>query len=348
MSSSAGSGGAKAKEIFAHCWQRNTTSSCVLADPNAGHKVADPVYTYRQLPSGTGSNKNARIFIAAGSTISLPTLLKELNDHPWLEPEGWLSVDPQAMIIEQGDIDIEEKLLEKISSTKQGVGSATARKVLGRGATLEWGPQVRLARDVEELKPYLKSVRVEIERALAGGQRIMLEGTQGTELSIHHGSYPHVTSRETSVAGCLSDAGVPYNRVRRAVLVARTYPIRVGGPSGPMGVEMTLSEIAKISGVPLNEIDKTEKGSVSGKTRRIAEIDWEKIRMSVYVNGATDIALTFVDYLGVENRSAKTFNDLSEKAQQFVRDVERVCGVSVSLISKDFGVAGLIDLREWK
>lgn len=319
-----------------------------VGGPNAGHKVADPVYTYRQLPSGTGSNKNARIFIAAGSTISLPTLLKELNDHPWLETEGWLSVDPQAMIIEQGDIDIEEKLLEKISSTKQGVGSATARKVLGRGATLEWGPQVRLARDVEELKPYLKSVRVEIERALAGGQRIMLEGTQGTELSIHHGSYPHVTSRETSVAGCLSDAGVPYNRVRRAVLVARTYPIRVGGPSGPMGVEMTLSEIAKISGVPLNEIDKTEKGSVSGKTRRIAEIDWEKIRMSVYVNGATDIALTFVDYLGVENRSAKTFNNLSAKAQQFVRDVERVCGVSVSLISKDFGVAGLIDLREWK
>jgi adenylosuccinate synthase len=70
--------------------------------------------------------------------------------------------------------------------------------------------------------------------------------------------------------------------------------------------------------------------------------------MSAYVNGATDIALTFVDYLGAENRSAKTFDSLSEKAQRFIRDIERVCGVSVSLISKDFGVTGLIDMREWK
>ena len=67
------------------------------------------------------------------------------------------------------------------------------------------------------------------------GQRVLLEGTQGTSLSLHHGPYPHVTSRDTTVAGCLADAGIAPGRVRRIVAVFRTYPIRVGGPSGGFG-----------------------------------------------------------------------------------------------------------------
>ncbi len=318
-----------------------------VGGPNAGHKVADPVYTYQQLPSGTGSNVRAKVFIAAGSTICLEQILKELVDHPHLR-SGQFVIDPQAMIIDDEDARIEEKLLGGISSTLKGVGAATARKVLGRGAPVGWGPKVRLARDVGVLKPYLGCVRSLIEVALASGQAVMLEGTQGAELSIHHGTYPNVTSRETSVAGCLSDAGIPHNQVRKVVLVVRTYPIRVGGPSGPMGQELTLDMIAERSGIPLEEIQRTEKGSVSGKTRRIAELDWEKIRMSAYQNGATDIALTFVDYLGKDNQSAKSFGDLTNNARCFIDDLERVCNLPVSLISKSFGRDGLIDRRRWK
>lgn len=318
-----------------------------VGGPNAGHKVAEPRYTYQQLPSGTGSNKSARVFIAAGSTIALETLRKELDAHPWLKARGLL-IDPQAMIIERADILNEKRHLKKISSTMQGVGSASARKIMGRGVPLSWGPRVRLARDIAELKPYVGCVRLEIERALASGQRVMLEGTQGTELSIHHGTYPSVTSRETSVAGCLSDAGIPINKVRKVVLVVRTYPIRVWGASGPMGHEVTLDLISERSGIPVAQMYATEQGSVSRKTRRIAELDWEKVRASTYLNGATDIALTFVDYLGVENRDAHSLNELSDKARRFIADLERVCGVPVSLISKSFGKDGLIDRRGWK
>ncbi|MHC5234409.1 adenylosuccinate synthetase [Brucella sp. LJL56] len=317
-----------------------------VGGPNAGHKVQDPEYTYRQLPSGTGSNPDADICIAAGSTISLKRLNIELDGHPRLKEAG-LFIDPQAMIIEDADIALEEKLLDGISSTKQGVGAAAARKIMGRDVDLSWGSKVRLARDIPELQNYLADVREKVEFALASGKRVMLEGTQGTDLSIHHGSYPHVTSRETSAAGCLSDAGIPFNRVRKVIVVARTYPIRVGGESGPMGVIVTFDEIAKRSGLPVETIDKTEIGSVSGKTRRMAEFNWEQIRRSAYWNGATDIALTFVDYLGADNSGATTFDELNSVSRKFIEDVERVCGLRVSLISKGFGRTGLIDRRTW-
>ncbi|AYM60600.1 adenylosuccinate synthetase [Agrobacterium fabrum] len=317
-----------------------------VGGPNAGHKVQDPEYTYRQLPSGTGSNPSADICIGAGSTISLKRLTFEVDAHPRLKEAG-LFIDPQAMIIEDNDIALEEQLLDGISSTKQGVGAAAARKILGRDGELSWGPKVRLARDIPELENYIADVREKVEQALAAGKRVMLEGTQGTDLSIHHGSYPHVTSRETSAAGCLSDAGIPFTRLRKVIVVARTYPIRVGGESGPMGTLVTFEEIAKRSGLAVEAINNTEIGSVSGKKRRMAEFNWEQIRRSAYWNGATDIALTFVDYLGADNFAASKFDELNVASQKFISDVERVCNLPVSLISKGFGRAGLIDRRTW-
>ena len=132
------------------------------------------------------------------------------------------------MIIEQSDRDIEAQLLGEIASTKQGVGAATARKIIGRGTTPPFGDAVNLATDHPDLKPYVGSVARELEDAYVDGARIMLEGTQGTGLSLHHAQYPHVTSRETTASGCLADAGIAPGRVRRVIMVTRTYPIRVG------------------------------------------------------------------------------------------------------------------------
>jgi hypothetical protein len=89
-------------------------------------------------------------------------------------------------------------------------------------------------------------------------------------------------------------------RLRRTVMVARTYPIRVQSPtnttSGWMSQELAWEEIARRSQIPLEELVRTEKGSRSGKQRRVAEFDWHQLRRSVELNGATDIALTFTDY----------------------------------------------------
>ncbi|WP_170349672.1 adenylosuccinate synthetase [Ruegeria atlantica] len=311
-----------------------------IGGPNAGHCVAEPEYKYVQLPSGTGSNPKAKIFIGAGSTIWLPQILKEIGDHS-LDGDR-LHIDPQAMIIEDRDQEIEAGGLQNISTTGQGVGAAAARKILNRGNET-WSVPVRLARDVEELKDYIQDVRLCLENLLESGARVLVEGTQGTMLSIHHGLYPHVTSRETTVAGCLSDAGIAPARLNRVIMVVRTYPIRVGGPSGWIGPELTYEELSRQSNIPIDELKETEKGTVSKKQRRIAKFDYGQLWRSVTMNGATEIAITFADYLGIENRDAKSFDELNENTRDFIQRIERVSGVPVTMVSKDFAVDGVLE-----
>jgi adenylosuccinate synthase len=86
-----------------------------VGGPNAGHRVAHPPYDYVQIPSGTGSNRNAKILIGAGATIWIETILKEISDHA-LTPER-LAIDPQAMIIEASDRVLESKTFGVIGST---------------------------------------------------------------------------------------------------------------------------------------------------------------------------------------------------------------------------------------
>jgi adenylosuccinate synthase len=317
-----------------------------VGGPNAGHLVAHPRYKYVQLPSGTQSNPSTRILVGAGATIWPDQILKEIADCGLTKER--IVIDEQAMIIEQSDRDLESKTLGVIASTKQGVGAATARKIIGRDNEPHLGAKVRLAKDHPDLRPYIGSASWELEDAYAAKRRIMLEGTQGTSLSLHHGSYPHVTSRETTASGCLADAGIAPNRVRRVAMVTRTYPIRVGGTSGPMALPIETKVVADRSGLPLDQIDKTEVGTISGTRRRMAEFDWEQLRRSAVLNGATDIALTFADYITAENQNARRFDQLSNETKEFIAEVERVANAPVSLISTRFHRFSVIDRRTWQ
>ena len=250
-----------------------------------------------------GQTRPQRYLIGAGATIWPEQMLKEIDQCGLTKDR--LVIDEQAMIIEPSDREIEAKLFGGIASTKQGVGAATARKIMGRRCQPPFGDTVRLARDHPAFKDFVKPVARELENAYACGQRIMLEGTQGTSLSLHHGSYPYVTSRETTASGCLADAGIAPTRVRRVVMVTRSYPIRVGGTSGPMSLEIDAKVIADRSGLPLDRIEKTEVGTISGTKRRMAEFDWEQLRRSAVLNGTTDVALTFADYITAENENVR-------------------------------------------
>ena len=210
---------------------------------------------------------------------------------------------------------------------------------------------VRLAGTVPELGPYLRPAIDVLGDAYASRQRILLEGTQGTALSLYHGRYPHVTSRDTTAAGCLAEAGIAPARVGRVILVCRTYPIRVGdgsaGSSGPMEQPITWDDLATRSKVPLEDLLEVEKGSVSGKQRRVSEFDWVLLRKAVELNGATDIALTFADYLDVANRDARRVDQLTPDTIRFIEEIERVAGVPVSLVGTRFAVRSVIDRRRW-
>lgn len=316
-----------------------------VGGPNAGHKVyANPEPdAFFHIPSGANRAPNAKLLLGAGSVLYVPKLLKEIQDHQ-IGVER-LTIDPQAMIIE--DIDKEEEALKlaSISSTGQGVGAASARKIMGRTDDPKRAP--RLAKDVEELKPYIGEGQAVLEDYYLSGEKILLEGTQGTSLSMHHGQYPWVTSRDTTVSGCLADAGISPGRIRRTVMVCRTYPIRVGGPSGPMGVELSYEELSTRSGLDLDMLKSTEKTTTTLKQRRFAEFDWSQLKKSTMLNGPTDIAITFVDYIDKSNQKAFRFDQLTPETLRFIEEVERVSGVPVTMISTKFDWRNVIDRRSW-
>ena len=319
-----------------------------VGGPNAGHKVyEEPPYTHISLPCGTRRSEEADLVIGPGAVLDPDTLLREITECQ-VEPSR-LSIDEGAVLITQDDKDWEaEQLKDEIGSTAMGVGRATARRVTDRFRD-ERG--CKLAKDIAsvrpELAPYVRPALERLELAYSRGEKILLEGTQGTGLSIFHGEYPSVTSRDTSVSGCLSEAGIGPRRVNRIVLVCRTYPIRVAGNSGDLSREISWKVVAERSGISEAELRGHEVGSRSGNERRVGEFDWAMLRKSCHLNSPTDIALTFVDYLDVANRKVFRFEELSRETINFVEEVELVSGVPCSLIANRFDYKCVIDRRRW-
>jgi adenylosuccinate synthase len=114
-----------------------------------------------------------------------------------------------------------------------------------------------------------------------------------------------------------------------------------------MAYEVTMEEIHKRSGIPLDELKRTETTTTTKRERRIAEFDWVQFKESVQLNGPTDIALTFVDYFSINNRQAFRFEQLTPATISFVEEIERVSGRPVSLLSTDFNWRNVIDRRAW-
>lgn len=339
--------GSEGKGNIAHYLGREYDVLVRVGGPNAGHKVmgwSNEEYTHHQLPAGTRNNPTAQLVIGPGATLRVPKLLKEIADCR-VECDR-LAIDPQAMIITEEDIAEEGQMVRSIGSTGQGVGAAAARRIGNR-----MPGTVRLARDYPDLAPYLREAAEVFEDAYARGKRVFLEGTQGVALSLFHGSYPYVTSRDTTVTGCLAEAGVAPARVRKVLLTCRTYPIRVESPrgstSGPMSQEITWKTVASRAGLDPDELLKKEKTSTTKKKRRVAEFDWALLRRSAQLNAPTDIALTFVDYIAAENKNARRFDQLTSETIRFVEEVEAVAQAPVTLLSTRFHSRSVIDRRNW-
>ena len=319
-----------------------------VGGPNAGHKVfAEPEpHVFHILPSGTVKNTKAKLIIGPGAVISKEVILNEIKKFGIYEADRLL-IDANATVISNSDIQYEVKN-SKIGSTAQGVGKATAENINKRLKNID----SHKAKHCKELKQYIGSSHEELEKLFSQNKRILLEGTQGTHLSLHHGLYPYVTSRETTAAGCIAEAGISIHRVRKIILVARTYPIRVQSPiDGSSGEfqseELTLDEIYRRSGVPLEELKKTETTTTTKKPRRIAEFSWSLFRKACELNSPTDIALTFVDYISHTNQQARRYDQLSSDTTKFIEEIERCSGVPASLIATRFSYRSIIDRRNW-
>lgn len=313
--------------------------------PNAGHSVMtdDGKHVQYHLPSGT-KLCDAKLLLTSGAVIDPEGLLDEIARSD-VDRER-LMIDPHAMVITSAHKSAEAGAKASIGSTGQGVGAATADRITGRG-----GPLPLLAKDVPALKPYLSDAFDVLDDAYAASQRIFVEGTQGTGLSLLHGHYPYVTSRETTVSGLLAEAGIPPARVRRVVMVCRTHPIRVQSPkgstSGPMSHEIEWATVAARSGLDLDTLLAQEKTTTTKRDRRVSEFDWDLLHRASILNAPTDIAVTFADQIDVKNENARRYEQLTDDTIRFIEEVEHVAGAPVTLVSSRFHRRSIIDRRTW-
>jgi adenylosuccinate synthase len=301
--------------------------------PNSGHTVVVQGETFklRHVPS-TFLNPDCRLALAAGTVIDADILVSEIERCGVADR---LTVDPHAVVIDPDDSAKEGELGERIGSTMSGTGSAMARKVLRVS-------NIRLAKDVPELAPFLASVSSLTNEYVEHGARVLLEGSQGLGLSLHHGPFPYVTSRDTSPGTLCGEAGVSPLLVTDVILVLRTYPIRVAGNSGPLSNELAWEDVTRASG---SAIPLAERTTVTNGLRRVGQFDWDVVRKSAILARPTQIALNFVDYIDANNYGASDAKLLSTAAANFVDCVERRLGRPVALLGTGPDVQHVIDRR---
>lgn len=312
--------------------------------PNAGHSLMNERGKHVQyhLPSGT-TVCNARLLLSAAAVIRVDQLMDEIARSN--VDINRLVIDRNATVITDEHRSDEVSLRNAIGSTAQGVGHAIAGRITGREGTCV------LAQHIRELRPFIGDGLDVVEDVMRAGGRIFIEGTQGSALSLYHGSYPHATSRDTNASGILAEAGVPPHRVRRVVMVVRTYPIRVANPanstSGPLTSEITWNVVSERSGLDLDPLLEQEHSTTTKRLRRVGEFDWDLLRRSAVLNSPTDIALTFVDQIDRRNVDARRLDQLTEETIRLVNEIESVTGAPVTLISTRFHRRSIIDRRSW-
>ncbi|MEM4462097.1 MAG: adenylosuccinate synthetase [Candidatus Bathyarchaeia archaeon] len=291
---------------------------------NAGHTVVwgDITYKLRMVPSGF-VNPKTKLYLAAGCNVNPSIFLDEVK---LTKVEGRIWIDRRASVIEPIHIERDRREGGRIGTTGQGVGPAQEDRVKRIA---------KLVSEIDYLKPYLDDVALKVNEILDRGGKVLLEGTQGTYLSLIHGTYPYVTSRDTTASAICSEVGIGPKRVDDVIVVFKSYVTRVG--KGPLKGELSEEEVRRRGWM--------EVATVTGRIRRAAPFDFELARRAAILNSATQIAITKLDSLYPEAAYARKFEDLPMEARMFIEHVENEVKVPVTLIGIGPKVEDIIDRR---
>ncbi|WP_457253135.1 adenylosuccinate synthetase [Pedococcus sp. P5_B7] len=278
-------------KVVGHLAKRYSSAIVVrVGGPNSGHTVLDDAgnrHILRQLPVTAALDPSSSLVIPPGAYLNLDVLRSEIDAYG-VGPNR-LTIDPRAFIVTARHVtrEVGSRMGDSIGSTQSGTGAAVAERVLRTGDST-------LAKSVSYLRPFLADTNEFLASAIDMDRRIIVEGTQGFGLSLLHGaSYPFATSRDTSAAGALSEAGISPLAVDDIVLVCRANAIRVSGHSGPLAGETTWPTIASQSGRP----DLCEYTTVTGRVRRIGNFNLDEVRRALAVNRPTTLVLNHADYI---------------------------------------------------
>ncbi len=294
---------------------------------NAGHTVSfnGVVWKLRSVPSAFLC-RSCRLYIPAGALINLDIFLDEVEKTKCGDR---IFVDFNTGVITDEHVfrETTDELMKLIGSTKQGVGAAVSDRVMRK---------LKLAKEYEVLKNYLRDVALEVNEYADRGGKVLVEGTQGLYLSLYFGTYPYVTSRDTSASGVLSEVGLGPKKVDDVLVVFKSYVTRVG--EGPLPNELNPDEVVRLG--------FSERASVTGRVRRAAPFNMELARKALIINSATQVALTKVDVLFRDARNVREWGKLPVEVRNWVSEVENVLKVPITLIGTGEDVMAMVDLRQ--
>jgi adenylosuccinate synthase len=284
-------------------------------------------YVLHLIPSGILRPRKTCV-IGNGVVIDPVSLVQEIDGLLKLnvKVDGNLFISETAHLVfpYHRELDEQRELLKgenKIGTTKRGIGPAYGDKAARTGLRMidlvnperfaallkikiaennevlrAFGAKSISYRQVlaayraagDRLKPFVTNTVVLLDRAMRRNANILFEGAQGTFLDIDHGTYPFVTSSNTTAGGACTGSGVPPNRMDRVVGVMKAYTTRVG--EGPLPTEN--AEIADM----LHDMGR-EFGATTGRARRCGWFDSVATRHAVMVNGIDELAVTNLDGL---------------------------------------------------
>jgi adenylosuccinate synthase len=298
---------------------------------NAGHtvEIGNKKYILHLIPSGI-LRDNCICVIGNGVVIDPSALLEEIDllESYGINVDGRLFISHNAHLIMPYHklLDsINESGVSKIGTTGKGIGPCYIDKYARKGIrivdllnnkVLEEKIRINLKEkndlirniygreglDVEEIiktylgfdkriGKYIKDVPAYLNTAIAEGKSILLEGAQGALLDIDHGTYPYVTSSNSTSGGACTGTGIPPNKIDTIAGIVKAYTTRVG--MGPFPTELLDSD-----GEMLRDAG-AEFGATTGRPRRCGWFDVPLVKYSSMINGLNYAALTKLDVLSI-------------------------------------------------
>ncbi len=294
---------------------------------NAGHTIllGSEKYVLHLMPSGI-LRKGVTCVIGNGVVLDAPGLVKELRGLAdrgvKVGKNFWLSDCAHLVLPHHRGFDaLRESKSNPIGTTRRGIGPTYADKASRNGIragalkdpkALAARIRARLAEaneifkyhkqplvDVDAcvkehlacakiLAPFVTNTAVLLAKIMAAGKSVLFEGAQGTYLDIDHGTYPYVTSSNTTAGGACTGSGVPPTAISRTIGVMKAYTTRVG--EGPFITE------DKVIGDLLHGMGR-EFGATTGRERRCGWFDSVLTRYAQLVNGFATVAITNMDGL---------------------------------------------------
>lgn len=296
---------------------------------NAGHTVhvGEVEFILHQIPSGI-LHDGRRCLLGNGVVLDAVQFFQEYDAivERGIDIAGRVGVSYRAQMLmpyhKLLDKAVEDSASVKIGTTGRGIGPAYEDKAGRRGVRVaDLLDMDRLSKRLDEAKGRVvgrldalgvssseldramdetlalsgrllelaTDVGPEISEALAKGRSVLLEGAQGTALDLDHGTYPFVTSSNTTSGGAATGTGIGPTSITDVIGVVKAYTTRVGEGPLPSAFEPEMDEhVRKLGG---------EFGATTGRPRRCGWFDAVLTRFASQVNGLTGVAVTKLDVL---------------------------------------------------